>query len=52
MPLTWLGRPGVHLQYTTNLINRVWVDLNATDGTSATNLPANGGLTFFRLVNP
>ena len=52
VPLTWLGRPGVHLQYTTNLINRVWVDLNATDGTSATNLPANGGLTFFRLVNP
>jgi hypothetical protein len=52
LPLTWLGRPGVHLQYTTNLVGGTWVNLNATDGTNAANLPPAGSSTFYRLVNP
>jgi hypothetical protein len=64
IPVTWLGRPGAHLQVTTNLTG-AWQDLNETDGTnwvsgsnnptngfvSQTNWPANGK-TFFRLVKP
>jgi hypothetical protein len=64
IPVTWLGRPGAHLQVTTNL-NGTWQDLFATDGTnwvsgyndptngfvSQTNWPASGN-AFFRLVKP
>lgn len=32
--LTWLGRPGVHLQSTSNLANPVWTNLPLTDGTN------------------
>ena len=52
LPITWLGLPGTHLQYTTNLINSVWVDLNATTGASATNWPQTNASAFFRVVLP
>lgn len=62
--VTWLGRPGAHLQVSTNLTG-AWQDLPGTDGTnwvsgyndatngfvSQTNWPASGK-TFFRLVKP
>ncbi len=60
--VTWLGRPGVHLQTKGNLLNGTWQDLPATDGTnwttgylspngfiSQTNYPATGQM-FFRLI--
>jgi hypothetical protein len=64
VPLTWLGRPGAHLQVSTSL-GGAWQDLMATDGTnwvsgyndptngfvSQTNWPASGN-AFFRLVKP
>ena len=62
--VTWLGRPGAHLQSSASLTSGVWQDLPATDGTnwlngynstngfvSQTNWPANGA-AFFRLVKP
>ena len=64
VPVSWLGRPGAHLQTKTSLASGVWQDLWVTDGTnwtsghgsangfvSVTNWPA-GGNTFFRLVKP
>jgi hypothetical protein len=64
VPVTWLGRPGAHLQSKTNLVSGVWVDIPATDGTnwtagssttngfmSTTNWPSSGN-TFFRLIKP
>jgi len=64
VPVTWLGRPGAHLQVKTNLTGGSWQDIIATDGTnwtsgysstngfvSQTNWPANGN-RFFRLVKP
>jgi hypothetical protein len=63
VPVTWLGRPGAHLQVSTNLLG-AWQDLIQTDGTnwtirssstngfvSRTDWPAVGD-TFFRLVKP
>jgi len=51
-PINWLGIRGAHLQSSTNLIG-AWKDLNATDGTSSTNLPVEPtGQGFFRLVKP
>jgi hypothetical protein len=63
-PVTWLGRPGAHLQSATS-VNGPWTDISATDGTSwtigvntpngllsETNWPAANGMTFFRLVKP
>jgi len=63
MPVTWLGRPGAHLQVSANVVG-AWQDLIQTDGTnwtigsssingfvSQTNWPAVGK-TFFRLVKP
>ena len=52
VPITWLGRPGVHLQTKTNLTSGAWTDLSGSDGQSATNYPAGSGNTFFRLINP
>lgn len=52
LPITWLGLPGVYLQYSTNLASTNWVKLNATSGTSATNWPIGGGSQFFRLIQP
>ena len=53
VPVTWTGRPGVHLQVNTNLIaGSGWKDLFTTDATSATNYPASGNANFFRLVKP
>jgi hypothetical protein len=66
IPLTWLGRPGAHLQVSTSLIGVDWHDLLATDGTnwvsgyndptngfvSQTNWPAAGGNVYFRLIKP
>jgi hypothetical protein len=64
VPVSWLGRPGAHLQAGTNLNSLVWQDLLTTDGTnwtagfgstngfvSVTNWPASGK-AFFRLVKP
>ena len=61
--LTWLGRPGVYVQTTTNLTGASWVNHIETDGTnwtagysstngfvSQTNWPAGGGQQFFRLI--
>lgn len=52
VPITWLGRPGVHLQVRTNLITGAWIDLPATDAHSATNYPVGAGASYFRLINP
>jgi hypothetical protein len=64
VPVTWLGRPGAHLQSATS-INGPWTDIPATDGTnwtigirtangllSETNWPAGKGMTLFRLAKP
>ncbi|MGH7980453.1 MAG: hypothetical protein ACREE6_13840, partial [Limisphaerales bacterium] len=63
VPVSWLGRPGAHLQSAASLTGP-WTDYPNTDGTnwtagssttngfmSLTNWPA-GGNTFFRLVKP
>ena len=63
VPVSWLGRPGAHLQSAGN-INGPWQDILATDGTnwavgynttngfmSVTNWPSSGN-SFFRLVKP
>ena len=52
VPITWLGRPGVHLQVATDLIHGPWLDLPATADLSATNYPVGVPKSFFRLVNP
>lgn len=62
--VSWLGRPGAHLQVNTNLTGSVWQDLPETDGTnwtagynstnglvSVTNWPTSGN-GFFRLARP
>lgn len=49
--LTWLGRPGVHLQTATNL-GGAWVDDMATDGLMATNYTIGTTPMFFRLIKP
>jgi hypothetical protein len=64
IPISWLGRPGAHLQTSASLSNPVWQNISATDGTnwtagssstngfvSVTNWPSSGS-TFFRLVKP
>ncbi len=64
VPVSWLGRPGAHLQSAASL-NGPWTDIWATDGTnwtngvntsnglmSVTNWPSIGGPAFFRLVKP
>ncbi len=64
VPVTWLGRPGAHLQVATDLSGGAWQDIAATDGTnwasgsfstngfiSQTNWPASDK-AFFRLVKP
>ncbi len=65
VPVSWLGRPGAHLQTKSSLSSGSWQDLWATDGTnwnagtygvnglvSQTNYPITGGTTYFRLVKP
>jgi len=49
IPITWLGRPGVVLQNSSNLTGS-WNNNSATDGTQATNWPNAGGTQFFRLI--
>ena len=49
VPITWLGRQCVVLQTRTNLTEGSWVDLPATEATSAANMPATGQAQFFRL---
>ena len=64
VPVSWLGRPGAHLQVNTSLAGGLWQDITATDGTSwtsgvntanglmsVTNWPSIGN-TYFRLVKP
>ena len=63
VPLRWLGRPGVQVQATTDLVSGPWGDRPETDGTnwttgsmspdgflSTTNWPNNGTKQFFRLI--
>ena len=63
VPVSWLGRPGVHLQASQTLPGGTWQDLLNTDGAlwtqghastnglvSLTNYPATGPKTFFRLI--
>jgi hypothetical protein len=63
VPISWVGRPGVHLQSSSNLTT--WNDLPNTDGAhwttgslsndgfvSVTNYPAATSPKFFRLVKP
>lgn len=50
--ISWLGRPGVHLQTRTNLTTAPWVDHMETDGLSSTNWPAGSGNLYFRLIRP
>jgi hypothetical protein len=65
VPVTWLGRPGAHLQVNTDLTSGTWQDIVATDGTtwtagysstngfvSETNWPASSSKGFFRLIIP
>ncbi len=51
LSISWLGRPGVYLQCSTNLTGP-WVQVNATGGTSSTSWPETNNSEFFRLVNP
>jgi hypothetical protein len=64
VPVSWLGRPGAHLQVKSSLASGAWLDIPATDGVtwtsgvnttnglmSVTNWPASGS-AFFRLVKP
>ena len=64
VPVSWLGRPGAHLQVKSDLASGTWQDLPATDGTnwtsgintadglmSVTNWPSSGS-DYFRLVKP
>ncbi len=51
--LTWVGRPGVRLQSSSNLaFPTLWQDLPGTDGLTATNYPATSSHTYFRLIKP
>jgi hypothetical protein len=49
--ISWLGRPGVHLQ-TKSSLSGSWTDHPETDGLSSTNWPSAGGPQFFRLIKP
>lgn len=62
VPISWLGRPGVHLQSSTDLAGGAWTDHIQTDGTNwsigasstnglvgSTNWPSSGN-QFFRLI--
>lgn len=49
--ISWLGRPGVHLQ-TKSSLNGSWTDHPETDGLSSTNWPSGGSAQFFRLIQP
>ena len=48
--ISWLGRPGVHLQSCADPSAGSWRDHVETDGLSSTNWPVAGGQKFFRLV--
>jgi hypothetical protein len=63
VPISWLGRPGVHLQVNPDLVSP-WQDVIITDGAtwsngypstnglvSVTNWPAGDAKSFFRLIN-
>jgi hypothetical protein len=65
VPVSWLGRPGAHLQTKSSLTSGLWQDLWVTDGTnwnagyygtnglvSVTNFPTSGGALFIRVVKP
>jgi len=59
IPVSWLGRPGVYLQTSTDLSNpSSWVTHEETaaygspTGIYSTNYPAGAAATFFRLVKP
>jgi hypothetical protein len=50
--VSWLGRPGVHLQTLSSLGSGAWQDHPETDGLMSTNWPAASGSLFFRLIKP
>jgi hypothetical protein len=49
--VSWLGRPGVHLQ-TSGSLGAAWVDHPETDGLSSTNWPTGSAAQLFRLIKP
>jgi len=49
--ISWLGRPGVHLQ-TKSSLTGAWTDHPETDGLASTNWPSAGAPQFFRLIKP
>jgi hypothetical protein len=52
IPVSWLGRPGVHLQTATSLTGGSWLDHLETDGFNSTNYPISTQNGFFRLIKP
>jgi hypothetical protein len=65
VPLSWLGRPGVYLQSSSNLSGGAWSTQTNVDGiywstgtystnglTSVTNMPAGSAAQFYRLIKP
>lgn len=63
VPISWLGRPGAHLQIKADLGSGSWQDLNNTDGAnwtsghaspdgfvSTTNYPTSAAKTFLRII--
>lgn len=49
-PITWVGRPDVLLQNSSDLTSGSWNMLNGTDATQGTNWPSSGSAQFFRLI--
>lgn len=49
LPITWLGRPWVFLQNSSDLSSGIWNTNMGTSGTQATNWSNAGGSQFFRL---
>ncbi|MGH7940671.1 MAG: hypothetical protein ACREFR_06320 [Limisphaerales bacterium] len=49
-PISWLGRPAVVLQNSSNVMSGAWNTLGGTDATQATNWPGNAPAQFFRLL--
>lgn len=50
--ISWLGRPGIHLQSSGGVSSGSWQDYPQTDGAGSTNWPTAGAARFFRLIRP
>ena len=49
-PITWIGRPDVLLQNSSDLTSGSWNTVDGTDATQANNWPNSGSAQFFRLI--